>query len=120
MVLIFTAVWPEREATPSGKVKSLLYSLEQDGVVAKKKVADLLVDVLAEAGVRRIYGVSGDSLNGITDSIRKREQIQQRGVTKPDKPIDPSILLHRHPTSDLRINPVKRCHYRPIELLTGT
>jgi len=35
-----------------------------------KKVADLLVDVLAEAGVRRIYGVSGDSLNGITDSIR--------------------------------------------------
>jgi len=77
VVLIFTAVWPEREATPSGKVKSLLYSLEQDGVVAKKKVADLLVDVLAEAGVRRIYGVSGDSLNGITDSIRKREQIQR-------------------------------------------
>ena len=44
--------------------------------MAKKKVADLLVDVLAEAGVRRIYGVSGDSLNGITDSIRAREQIQ--------------------------------------------
>jgi pyruvate dehydrogenase (quinone) len=44
--------------------------------VAKKKVADLLVDVLAEAGVRQIYGVSGDSLNGITDSIRAREQIQ--------------------------------------------
>jgi pyruvate dehydrogenase (quinone) len=35
-----------------------------------KKVADLLVEVLADAGVRRIYGVSGDSLNGITDSIR--------------------------------------------------
>jgi len=35
-----------------------------------KRVAELLVDVLAEAGVRRIYGVSGDSLNGITDSIR--------------------------------------------------
>jgi pyruvate dehydrogenase (quinone) len=41
-----------------------------------KKVADLLVDVLAEAGVQRIYGVSGDSLNGITDSIRARKQIQ--------------------------------------------
>jgi len=38
--------------------------------MAKKKVADLLVDVLAGAGVQRIYGVSGDSLNGITDSIR--------------------------------------------------
>src|ERR1700758_3380894 len=41
-----------------------------------KRVADLLVDVLVEAGVKRIYGVSGDSLNGITDSIRRRQQIQ--------------------------------------------
>ena len=40
-----------------------------------KRVADLLVDVLAEAGVQRVYGVSGDSLNGITDSIRTRKQI---------------------------------------------
>jgi len=44
--------------------------------MAKKKVADLLVEVLAEAGVRQIYGVSGDSLNGITDSIRTKKQIQ--------------------------------------------
>src|SRR5712675_3535540 len=44
--------------------------------MAKKKVADLLVEVLAEAGVRRIYGVSGDSLNGITDSIRSANNIQ--------------------------------------------
>ena len=41
-----------------------------------KKVADLLVDVLLEAGVQRIYGLSGDSLNGITESIRTREQIE--------------------------------------------
>jgi len=44
--------------------------------MAKKKVADLLVDVLAEAGVRQIYGVSGDSLNGITDAIRAKKQLQ--------------------------------------------
>src|ERR1700724_1705692 len=44
--------------------------------MAGKKVAELLVDVLAEAGVRQIYGVSGDSLNGITDSIRAKKQIQ--------------------------------------------
>jgi pyruvate dehydrogenase (quinone) len=44
--------------------------------MAKKKVADLLVDVLVEAGVHRIYGLSGDSLNGITDSIRARKTIQ--------------------------------------------
>ena len=29
--------------------------------MAKPKVADLLVDVLAQGGVRQIYGVSGDS-----------------------------------------------------------
>ena len=40
-----------------------------------KKVAELLVDVLAEAGVKRIYGVVGDSLNGITDSIRIKKNI---------------------------------------------
>src|SRR3984957_14012856 len=43
--------------------------------MARKNVADLLVDVLAETGVPRIYGVSGDSLNGITDSIRATKQI---------------------------------------------
>src|ERR1700723_3209711 len=45
-----------------------------------KRVADLLVDVLVGAGVERIYGVPGDSLNGITDSIRTRENIQWIGV----------------------------------------
>ena len=41
-----------------------------------KRIADLLVDVLQEAGVQKVYGVSGDSLNGITDSIRTRKQIE--------------------------------------------
>src|SRR5258708_33978874 len=44
--------------------------------MARKKVADLLVEVLAKAGVQQIYGLSGDSLNGITDSIRATKQIQ--------------------------------------------
>lgn len=43
--------------------------------MAKKKVADLLVDTLVAAGVKRIYGVAGDSLNGITDAIRPRDTI---------------------------------------------
>ena len=38
--------------------------------MSTKKVAELLVETLALAGVKRIYGVAGDSLNGITDSIR--------------------------------------------------
>ncbi len=44
--------------------------------MAKKRVADVLVDTLVAAGVERIYGVSGDSLNGITDSIRPRDNIE--------------------------------------------
>jgi len=45
-----------------------------------KRVADLLVDVLVKADVQRIYGVPGDSLNGITDSIRTRDNIQWIGM----------------------------------------
>src|SRR6266404_2758680 len=52
-----------------------VYRKQQIDIMAKR-VADLLVDVLADAGVRRIHGVSGDSLNGITDSIRVRRHIQ--------------------------------------------
>jgi pyruvate dehydrogenase (quinone) len=44
--------------------------------MSTKKVAELLVETLALAGVKRIYGVAGDSLNGITDSIRRRDDIQ--------------------------------------------
>src|ERR1700679_2208935 len=44
--------------------------------MGKKRGADLLTEGLTEAGVRRIYGVPGDSLNGITDSIRQRKDIQ--------------------------------------------
>ncbi|HVP47547.1 MAG TPA: thiamine pyrophosphate-binding protein [Bryobacteraceae bacterium] len=49
--------------------------LQRSGL-APKRVADLLVDTLASAGVERVYGVSGDSLNGITDSIRAQKQVQ--------------------------------------------
>lgn len=41
-----------------------------------KNVAELLVETLAQAGVERVYGLSGDSLNGITDAIRAQRKIQ--------------------------------------------
>jgi pyruvate dehydrogenase (quinone) len=44
--------------------------------MATKTVSDLLVQTLAAAGIDKVYGVSGDSLNGITDSIRRQDQIQ--------------------------------------------
>ncbi|MGY4175979.1 pyruvate dehydrogenase (quinone) [Bradyrhizobium sp. USDA 4518] len=36
-----------------------------------KTVADQFVETLAAAGIKRIYGVVGDSLNGLTDAIRR-------------------------------------------------
>ena len=44
--------------------------------MAKKRVADVLVDTLVAAGVKRVYGLVGDSLNGITDSIRPRKELR--------------------------------------------
>jgi pyruvate dehydrogenase (quinone) len=44
--------------------------------VGKKTVAELLVDTLVSREVARIYGVAGDSLNGITDSIRRQDQLR--------------------------------------------
>jgi pyruvate dehydrogenase (quinone) len=44
--------------------------------MTKKRVADVLVDTLVAAGVQRIYGLVGDSLNGVTDSIRPRKDLQ--------------------------------------------
>ena len=38
-------------------------------------VADLVAETLAQAGVKRIFGVVGDSLNGLTDALRKRKAI---------------------------------------------
>jgi len=41
-----------------------------------KKVADVFVETLVNARVQRIYGVVGDSLNGLTETIRKSEAIE--------------------------------------------
>lgn len=41
-----------------------------------KNVADQLVEILYEAGVRRIYAVTGDSLNKVNDAVRKNGKIQ--------------------------------------------
>ena len=48
--------------------------------MAKKRVADVLVDTLVAAGVKRIYGLVGDSLNGVTDSIRPRKDLHWMSV----------------------------------------
>jgi pyruvate dehydrogenase (quinone) len=41
-----------------------------------KTVADQFAQTLAAAGVQRIYGIVGDSLNGLTDAIRRQGRIE--------------------------------------------
>jgi pyruvate dehydrogenase (quinone) len=36
-----------------------------------KTIAELLVETLKNAGVKRVYGLPGDSLNGFTDALRR-------------------------------------------------
>src|SRR6478609_5619173 len=43
--------------------------------MASQTIADLVTAALHSVGVRRIYGVVGDSLNGITESLRRRGDI---------------------------------------------
>jgi pyruvate dehydrogenase (quinone) len=40
-----------------------------------RSVADQFVETLAVAGVKRIYGIVGDSLNGLTDALRRQGKI---------------------------------------------
>ena len=41
-----------------------------------KTVAHQFAETLAQAGVKRIYGIVGDSLNGLTDALRRQGKIE--------------------------------------------
>jgi pyruvate dehydrogenase (quinone)/pyruvate oxidase len=43
-------------------------------------VAELLVDTLAEIGVRQVFGIVGDALNPFTDAIRRQSRVEWIGV----------------------------------------
>ncbi|MEU6782764.1 pyruvate dehydrogenase [Nonomuraea angiospora] len=44
--------------------------------MAKRSVAEQFVDILVGAGVKRLYGVVGDSLNPVTDAVRRNAAIE--------------------------------------------
>lgn len=44
--------------------------------MAQRTVAEALVETLAQAGVERVYGIVGDSLNPVTDAIRRNGTLQ--------------------------------------------
>ena len=41
-----------------------------------KRVADQLVEMMVQAGIKRIYGITGDSLNALNDAVRKSPDLQ--------------------------------------------
>jgi pyruvate dehydrogenase (quinone) len=41
-----------------------------------KTIADRFAETLAAAGIKRIYGIVGDSLNGLTDALRRQGNIE--------------------------------------------
>jgi len=41
-----------------------------------QKIADLLIDTLASAGITRMWGLPGDSLNAVTDALRQDGRIE--------------------------------------------
>jgi pyruvate dehydrogenase (quinone) len=41
-----------------------------------KNVSDYLVEMLVEAGVKRIYAITGDSLNPVNDAVRRDGRLQ--------------------------------------------
>ncbi len=43
-------------------------------------IADVVVATLAASGVQRVYGLPGDSLNGLTDAIRRDDEIEWQHV----------------------------------------
>ena len=43
-------------------------------------VSDLIVETLVQGGVRRVYGIPGDSLNGFTDALRREGALSWQHV----------------------------------------
>src|SRR5947208_9514567 len=54
----------------------LFLSLNINNQLMAKKVSEQLVEMLVDAGIKRVYAVTGDSLNYFNDAIRRDGRIQ--------------------------------------------
>ena len=61
--------------------------------MAKKRISDVLIEVLANAGIERIYGITGDSLNSVNDSYVVMEKFNLNMCAT--KNLQPSLLVQR-------------------------
>lgn len=48
--------------------------------MSNQTIASFVAETLRQAGVQRIWGVTGDSLNGLSDSLRKVDEIEWLGT----------------------------------------
>ena len=58
-----------------------------------KNVSDQLVEVLVEAGIKRIYAVTGDSLNHINAAVHRNGKIKSMYATKKLLLMQPELRL---------------------------
>src|SRR6202453_808705 len=80
-------------------------------------VADQMVEVLAAAGVKRVYGVVGDSLNGFTDAMLRRGGIQWMHV-RHEEVAAFAAGADAHITGDLAVC-AARCGPGNLHLING-
>ncbi|WP_211320134.1 thiamine pyrophosphate-binding protein [Hymenobacter nivis] len=69
----------------------------------QKTVAEIIVDTLQAAGVKRVFGVVGDSLNGITDVLRARDGIDFVAVRHEEGGGALAAGAEAHLTGDLAV-----------------
>ena|SRR5215831_20808449 len=75
--------------------------------------ADRMVEVLIQAGIRRIYGVVGDSLNSVVDAVRRHAQKPGRRAYSTGRLIPagaPSLPVFRRSLLRLQAPSQATCH----------
>src|ERR1700675_4569026 len=82
-----------------------------------KTVSEIFVETLIQAGVRRVYGVVGDSLNGLTDAIRKSRQIEWLHV-RHEETVACAAGAYAHITGHLAVCAVS-CGPGNLHLING-
>src|SRR5262245_48834033 len=66
----------ERRSDASEACPDLALGARKGKRAMAQRVADQFAEILAAAGVKRIYGIVGDSLNGLTDALRGQGKIE--------------------------------------------
>src|SRR4029453_17131356 len=66
----------EHRSDASGACPDLALGARKGKRAMAQRVADQFAEILAAAGVKRIYGIVGDSLNGLTDALRGQGKIE--------------------------------------------